>query len=273
MIVADRFDFEQGTGLGIAQGNVIWQDTTQGLSIYCEQARYKEKGDYLKAFGGRNNRPLMISKIDNDSLFLTADTLVAQRGDTLASDSSRMLRAYHRVRIFKSDLQALCDSLSYSSGDSLFRLYREPLIWSDTTQFSADTIHIRMQEKGVERIDLYSQSLIINSPDLKYFNQIKGKYIKAFFNEEGIHRMRVEGNAESLYYALDDSNAYIGVNQTACSEMLFVFAEKKLKEIKFYQEPSGRLIPMKEADHEKLKLEGFRWEYDRRPKSLEDLFQ
>ncbi|MBK7335254.1 MAG: hypothetical protein IPJ00_03440 [Saprospirales bacterium] len=273
VIVADRFDFEQGTGLGIAQGNVVWQDTTQGLSIYCEQARYKEKGDYILAFGGRNNRPLMISKIDNDSLFLTADTLVAQRGDTLASDSSRMLRAYHRVRIFKSDLQALCDSLSYSSGDSLFRLYREPLIWSDTTQFSADTIHIRMQEKGVERIDLYSQSLIINSPDLKYFNQIKGKYIKAFFKEEGIHRMRVEGNAESLYYALDDSNAYIGVNQTACSEMLFVFAEKKLKEIKFYQEPSGRLIPMKEADHEKLKLEGFRWEYDRRPKSLEDLFQ
>jgi len=273
LIEANRVDYDKESGLGIAMGFVIWRDTSQGLSIFCEQARYKEEGDYLRAFGGRNDRTLMISEIDSDSLFMTADTLITQRQDTLESDTSRLLTAFHDVRIYKSNLRALCDSLSYSSGDSLFRLYRDPLIWSDTSQFSADTVHIQMSEGGMQRIDLYNRSFIVNSPDLKYFNQIKGKYIKAFIEEDEIRRMTVEGNAETLYYALDDSGAYIGVNKTACSEMLFLFAEKKLKEIKFYQEPSGRLIPMGEADHEGLKLEGFQWQFERRPQSVEDLFK
>ncbi|MBK8491167.1 MAG: hypothetical protein IPL49_09840 [Saprospirales bacterium] len=274
LIEADQVDYEKEEGLGIAQGNVIWQDTSAGISIFCEQARYREEGSYLLATGGRNNRPLFISRIEEDSLYMTADTLVAQtQQDSLYSDTTRLLTAFHQVRIFKSDLQALCDSVSYSTRDSLFRLYQGPIIWSDTSQFIADTIHVKLAEGGIERIDLYNQSLIINSSDLKYFNQVKGKYIHAFLTDGEIRRMQVEGNAETLYYALDDEDAYIGVNKTACSEMLFFFVDNKLQEIRFYKEPSGQLIPMEQADHESLKLKGFRWEFERRPKSIVDLFK
>ena len=274
LIEADQIDFEKEEGLGIAQGNVIWQDTSAGISIFCERARYKEEGSYLLATGGRHDRPLFISRIEEDSLYMTADTLVAQtQQDSLQSDTTRLLTAFHQVRIFKSDLQALCDSVSYSTRDSLFRLYQDPIIWSDTSQFTADTIHVQLAEGGIDRIDLYNQSLIINSPDLKYFNQVKGKYIHAFLTDGEIRSMKVEGNAETLYYALDDEDAYIGVNKTACSEMLFSFADNKLLEIRFYREPSGQLIPMEQADHESLKLKGFRWEFERRPKSIVDLFK
>jgi lipopolysaccharide export system protein LptA len=272
LIEADRIDYEKESGLGVALGDVIWQDTSAGLSILCAEARYREENDYLQAFGGRAGRPLLIARVDEDSMYMTADTLLTRQQDTLAGDTSRLLLAYNQVRIFKSNLQALCDSVSYSSGDSLFRLYRDPLIWSDTSQFSADTIHIQLAEGKLSRIDLYDKSLIVNSPDLVYFNQIKGRNIHAFIEENEIRRMRVEGNAESLYYVLDEEDAYLGVNKTVCSEMLFLFAEKKLKAIKFYQEPSGKLTPMDQADHESLKLPGFRWEYDRRPRSVDDLF-
>lgn len=272
LMEANRIDYDKEAGLGIATGSVIWQDTSANVSIYCEEARYKEEGEYLQAFGGRGGRPLFISKVEDDSLYMTADTLVAMKQDTLETDSSRLLLAYRQVRIYKSNLQALCDSAAYSGKDSLFQLFNDPIIWSDTSQFSADTIHIRLAKEGVERIDLFNRALIVNSPDLQYFNQIKGKYIRAFLEEDEIRTMEVEGNAETLYYARDDSEAYLGANKTACSEMLFIFAEKELKEIKFYKEPTGRFIPMKQADHNALRLDGFRWEYDRRPKSVEDLF-
>lgn len=274
LIEADQIDYEKEAGMGIALGNVVWQDTSAGLSIFCDTARYREEGSYLQAMGGRNGRPMLISRIEADSMYLTADTLIAQNQlDTLTQDSSRMLMAYHDVRIFKSNLQALCDSVYYSTRDSLFRLYKDPLIWSDTSQFSADTIHVHLTQDGIDRIDLYNRSFITNSPDLKYFNQIKGKLIKAYLEDGEIRRMRVEGNAETVYYALDDAGAYIGANKTVCSEMLFIFAEQKLKEIRFYKEPSGQLHPMNQADHEALRLDGFRWEYDRRPKSIVDLFK
>lgn len=273
IIMAEHFDYVKADGLGLAQGDVIWQDTSAGISIYCERANYRKEGDYLKAFGGRNDRPLLIYRVDEDSLYMTADTLIAERIDGENADTIRQFSAFNQVRIFKSNLQALCDSLSYSSADSLIRLYDQPILWSDTSQFSADTIHIQLSEEGVQRIDLLEQSLIVSTPDLTYFNQIKGKYIQAFLEDDEIRRMVVEGNAETIYYAQEEDGTYLGANQTSCSEMLFLFAEKKLQQIKFYREPSGRFIPMEQAVNEELRLPGFRWDFERRPQSVDDLFE
>jgi lipopolysaccharide export system protein LptA len=316
LIEADQLDFDQEVGLGIAVGNVIWRDTSSDLTILCGQANYREEDDYIKAFGGRSNRALLISGLEEDSLFMTSDTLVAYRRavevDTLASfegetipsdslqrlapsdslqqtmpldtirqsdtvtisgpDSVQLIQAYHDVRIFKSDLQALCDSLSYSTADSLFRLFHDPIIWSDTSQIFADTVLIQMAENAVDRLFFNQNAYIINSPDLQFFNQIAGNRVVAYFVEGSIDRMKVLGNAESIYYAMDETDAYIGVNQTVSSEMLIRFLEGNIDQIVFYYQPEGVFTPMSRANHAALKLEGFRWEFDRRPQSVDDLF-
>jgi hypothetical protein len=81
----------------------------------------------------------------------------------------------------------------------------------------------------------------------------------------------VEGNAEAVYYAIDDKKAYVGVNQTACSEMRLFFTENKINHIKFYTQPAGSFTPMKKAGKDSKKLKGFFWEKRRRPRSVEDL--
>ncbi|NJK82585.1 MAG: hypothetical protein HC912_01010 [Saprospiraceae bacterium] len=144
-------------------------------------------------------------------------------------DSARILVAYPDVRIFKSDLQAICDSLTYSTRDSIFRFFENPLIWSDTSQFSADTIRLVLKDEKIDRIFLLDESFIINSPDEKYFNQIKGKNIVATFAESELRKMQVEGNAESVYYAIDATQAYVGVNKAICSEMLLYFGNNKIE--------------------------------------------
>ena len=174
---------------------------------------------------------------------------------------------------FKSDLQAICDSLSYNTGDSVFHFYNDPFIWSDTSQFSADTMHIQMADNKIDKIFLINKAFIINSPDELYFNQIKGKHITAFFEDSDIRRTKVVGNAETVYYLLDDEDAYIGVNKSICSEMMIYFGDNKVDDIRYYDTPKGDLTPMQKANHSLFILEGFKWETKKRPKTLNDLFK
>lgn len=401
ILTADQVDYSEEKGLGIAMGNVVWQDTSAELTIVCERAEYDRKTDYLKASGGRNNRPLLITVIEGDSLFMVSDTLLAIREepakalqdtlaipmdstalaegmamarqdtlsvpidtadiaeglatvrqdtlsvpidttgfaerlitagrDTLAvpidiaaiaeglgtvrqdtssvpidttgfaervitagqdtaairidstavpekpadGENRRQLLAYYDVRIYKSDMQAVCDSLSYKSSDSTFYFYplrQNPIVWSDTSQFTADTVMMALADEKIDRILMRNNAFIINSPDELFFNQIKGKNVTAFFEENELRRMSVIGNAESVYYARDESGGYVGVNKTVCSEMMLYFGDNQVDKIKFITEPKAEMKPMKQADHGALKMPGFFWEKQRRPMSLADLF-
>ncbi|MEL7249992.1 MAG: OstA-like protein [Bacteroidota bacterium] len=273
ILQADQVDYAESDSLGIASGNVIWQDTSANLTIQCDTARYNQTTGFLKATGGARGRPLLITLVDGDSLFMTADTLLSQKADTMANDSSRLLQVYYDVRIYKSDMQALCDSLSYSTVDSLFRMFRSPIIWADTSQFKADTIHMQLADQQLDKIFLYSNSFILNSPDEIYFNQIKGRDIIAHFDSSELRKMDVLGNAQSVYYPLDDEGGYVGVNKTICSEMAMFFGNNTIEEILFVTQLEGTLEPMEGTDHEAIKLDGFDWQGSPpRPQSLDDLF-
>ena len=266
ILEADFINYD-GT-VGVATGDVIWQDTSANVSIsHCDSATYIKEKDYFKAMGGR---PLMTTLMDDDTMFLASDTIVAFK--KTAEDSVRTLVAYKDVRLFKSDLQAICDSLVYSEEDSIFKFYDHPIIWSDTSQFSADTIHLQLVDKKINRIYLYRNSFMINSPDEVKFNQIKGKNITAFFEKEEIRRLKVQGNAESVYYMLDDDKAYIGANKTVASRMLLFFGNNQIDNIKLYTQPKAKFVPIKKAKDSELRLDGFNWDLKRRPMTLSDLF-
>lgn len=278
IIEADSLDFNDQLGRGLALGNVAWVDTANEFTILAWRLDYNKQTEYLNAFGssgaaGPAGRPLMKSLIDRDTLYMSADTLTTYKPDS--SSDVRLLLAHLDVRIFKSDLQVACDSLSFSSKDSIFwffKLKNLPVIWSDTSQFSGDTIRMSMKNKKLDRIWLRQNSLVINSEDEQLFNQIKGRNTTAFFRDDQVREMLVEGNAQAVYYAVDDDRAYIGVNETQCSEMRLYFGDNKVESIKFYTEPTGKFSPMKKAGKDSKRLDGFFWEKTRRPKKVEDLF-
>lgn len=278
IIEADSLDFNDVLGAGLALGSVVWIDTASDFTILAHRMDYNKKTEFLNAFGGMglngaSGRPLMKSLIERDTLFMSADTLTSYKPDS-ASDT-RLLLAHRDVRIFKSDLQAACDSLSFSSADSIFWFYKIrdiPVIWSDTSQFSGDTIRMLLKNKKLDRIWLLQNALVINSEDGLLFNQIKGRTTTAFFRDDEVREMLVEGNAQAVYYALDDQRAYIGLNETQCSEMRLYFGNNQVESIKFYNQPTGSFVPMKKAGTDTKKLEGFFWEQVRRPRRLADLF-
>ena len=278
IIEADSIDFNNELGNGLALGNVIWMDTASDYTLLAYRMDYNKETEYLNAYGafgslGAGGRPLMKSLVDQDTLYMSADTLTSYKPDSTTDD--RLLLAYRDVRIFKSDLQGSCDSLTFFSQDSIFRFFKlknVPLIWSDTSQFSADTIRMLLKDQKMDRIWLRKNALVINSEDEQMFNQIKGRNNTVYFEENEAREMFVEGNAQAIYYALDDKQAYIGVNETSCSEMRLYFGNNQVESIRFYTEPQGKFIPMKEAgSRQTKKLDGFFWEKKRRPRSIQSL--
>lgn len=266
ILEADLVDFDSKDSIGIAKGNVFWQDTASKTTLRCEKMQYDQRKDYIKASGGR---PILSSLVEKDTLWLRADTIITYKQKQ--TDTARSLIAYYKVRMYKNNFQSVCDSLFYSEQDSIFRLFKDPIVWSDTSQLSGDTMRIMMKNKKIDRVFLKNNAFIINSTDEFFYNQIKGREITAEFDGDDLRRMFVDGNAESVYYVLDEKNAYTSVNKMICSRMLVLFGDNKVDGIKFYTQPKATMFPMKQADHDGLKMKGFRWEKKRRPKSRLDL--
>ena len=245
---------------GLALGDVAFLDTIEQFIILSDRLNYNDSTKYYKATTD-NLRPLYKQIVEDDTLFLSADTLLNyNQGDT-----AKVIQAVGSVMIYKSDFQAVCDSLFYSDIDSVFRLYRDPISWSDTTQIKGDILSLIMKNDEVSEIIADGNAMIITEETPDYYNQIKGNIIHSFLDSSKLNKMVVEGNAESIYLVSDEDNAYVGPNKTQCSSMIFHFDDDELDYIDFDTQPSNKMVPMDKATEEDLKLDNFKWYVDRRP--------
>ena len=273
LMKAEAFDFDQASGIGRAVGHVMWSDTAKDMGIRADTVFYAKESNYILAYG--KDRSLFYTVIDGDTLYIASDTLnmISQVDSADLTDTIRLIKAYHDVRLLKSDMQGRADSLVFNDRDSLFMFFGDPVLWSDTTQFSADSIHMAIKNNQIDDVTLNQKAIIITSLYGVYYDQIKGKSIVAAFDSNAIQDMWVTGNAESIYYTRDDQSAFIGVNKTICSKMYFTFIDNEIHLLKYYGENSSQMMPMGEADHNSLRLEGFQWRDEERPLTLSDLLK
>ncbi len=292
-IFADHVRYNGSTNIMKAsndQGKPLFTTEMDGDTLFM-------KADTLKSFrvikeriivpdkntARRNANKNKDTQMAKDTILMVADTLANVVEDSLSLTSSTdtiftgimdTLDYFHgdkNVRIFKSDLQAICDSLIFNKKDSLFTLYKKPFVWSDSSQIYGDTIQMFLKSKKIDQLKVLSNATILNTEDLKFFNQIQGREINAFFVDNKMSTMYVNGNAQLVYYLKDDDKAYIGVNTSECSKMTFYFENNQVKDIKLYVEPKSMVYPMKSAQHETLKVKGFIWNFDSKPQDKDDL--
>jgi lipopolysaccharide export system protein LptA len=265
-IEGDTISYDKVLDFGRAIGDVIWKDTVENIRVEADILEYKESSSYYKAVV-KNIRPVFMQQVEEDTMFLSADTLI----NATIGDSINYLQAISSVKIFKSDLQAVCDSLYYSDVDSIFRLFEQPISWSDTTQFLGDTMTIKLTNDNVSDLVALNNAFISSVDFDKYYNQIKGRYIHSYLDSNVLQRMLIKGNAESLYMIKDGDDKYIGPNYTACSHMMFYFDNDELDNVKYYTEPTSVMTPMKKAGDSDLYLKGFKWHGELRPKNRYDI--
>ncbi len=254
------------------KGNVVMTSKEENVIIYGDDGEYDRLKGIAKVYGNA-----YMAKITNqeDTLFVSADTLVSIEAK---ESSQKKLLAYNNVKIFKSDLQGIADSLVYISVDSMLYFYHDPVLWTNENQMTADSIRMFIIDKQVDRIYLVDNSFVVSEDSLSNFNQIKGRKMTAYFKENLIHHVDVQGNGESIYYALQEKEATLaeerrvkitalmGMNRIICSNMKINFLEGKVDNITFYIKPDASFIPPHELKPEDTRLRGFNWREKEKPK-------
>ena len=193
--------------------------------------------------------------------------------DDKNDSTDRYFQAWHHVRIFSDSMQAVSDSLWYSGKDSIFRLYRDPVMWASKSQITGDTIYLYTKNKNPDKLYVFENGFAINVSDSNMYNQIKGNRLNGYFKNGEIDYMRSQGNAESIYYVKDDKNYLVGINNATSDIIDMRFKNKELNKVVFISDVTGTLYPIRKATEENKYLRGFKWLEDRRPKTKFELME
>ena len=259
-IEGEIYDLDATRNIAKVRGNVVMTSKKENLIIYGQASDYfKDKG-ITKVY---NNAFVAKVTDDNDTLYVTADTLVSI--DSNDPEKKRIL-AYHGVKIYKKDLQGVADSLEYRAADSTIYFYKDPVLWTQGNQLTADSISMLIENNTISKMFLLDNAFVISQDTLKNFNQIKGREMTADFAGQNISQVIVQGNGESLYFALDEKDqAFMGMNKIICSNITIRFKEGKVNNLSFYVKPEASFIPPHELTKEQMTLKGFKWRSDNKP--------
>jgi lipopolysaccharide export system protein LptA len=223
-----------------------------------DQATVGKASDNAKKLVAGKKLTAAVSKKTKDSVKINPlDTVTA-----------RIIKAYHKVNVYKSNMQAKADSLFYTSADSTLRWFYNPIMWSDGTQQTGDTIYLQMKNKKLNTVQVIEKAFTVNVyKDSTRFNQIKGKKITGFFKNGKMNSMYVDGNAESIYFTKDDDGkAYKEMNQTVSSRIKISFKDSEIQDVLTIKDPDGAITPIDKVKEEVL-LTGFQWKPEIRPLS------
>jgi lipopolysaccharide export system protein LptA len=264
-IVADTIFYDKSKKFGESFGKVVMNDTVQKSTLKGNYVYYKEENK----LGIATDSALLVDWSDAEKpMYIHADTLRTEKDSIFT-----IAIGWNNARFYREDLQGLTDSLYFTTRDSVIHLFKQPVLWQESQQLSADQIHIFTKNKKAEKVHLDQSALSIERVDSLYFNQLSGKEITAFMDSGALKRVEVNGNAETIYFARDDADStLIGANKTVSSLVVMHFIEKKIDRIILTSASEGTFCPMHLLKDEFIYLPTFFWIEKQRPKSGEDVF-
>ncbi|WP_207493989.1 OstA-like protein [Aridibaculum aurantiacum] len=293
-ITADRLAFDNASGFSDALGNVVYKtkDTANTSVILANRLQANNKTGAVLA----TQKPLMIIKQGRDSIYIAADTLYTAKltdlekerpvpnifdsafgvkppvVNTKDSSNNRFIEAYYNVRIFSDSMQAVGDSMFYSFRDSAFRLFKSPVVWSQENQVTGDTIYLYTHQQKPQKFFAFENAIAISKAQKDLFNQVKGTTIQGDFKEGRIDFFSARGSAENIYYATDEDSSFLGVNRSTSDVIDVYFKDQKPHKVVLRNNLQGTIYPMRQVNHGEMRVRGFQWYEDRRPKTKFELF-
>lgn len=263
-IRAEYIKYNEENGDGLAKTNVEIVDYENKMTVLGNLAVYNETMETATV----SDSALFMMYSESDTLFMHADTLRTVP-DTI--EGEKVITAFFGVRFFRTDLQGMCDSLVYFTKDSVVQLYKNPIIWSDIHQLTAEQIELKQKTDAPDEMHLTNNSFIISKQDSAQFDQIKGKNMIGYIVNNEIDKINVDGNGQTLYYAREEEEI-IGLNRAESSNISIRFKDGKIFSILFLKQPTGILKPLFELEEEEKRLSGFDWKIQLRPLTRHDVF-
>ena len=183
----------------------------------------------------------------------------------------RLLKGFRNVKIYRSDFQTVCDSMTAISTDSTIHLYIDPVLWNENNQITSDVMDIFTENQQLTRAEFIGSPMMVSQLDTTHYNQVAGKTMTAYFFNNQIYRNDVNGNAQTIYYMQDGEPVEItmmGVIESG--EISFFIEDKQAVQITYRGDPVYNFYPMdKIPPTQDIRLKGFKWEGARRPSQAE----
>jgi lipopolysaccharide export system protein LptA len=234
---------------------------------------YRPQAAKAKAAPATTNTPLAETMPEqmavSDSL-MTSDSLAAS--DTVVvlppKDTTKIgfLSAVSKVKMYRKDMQIVCDSLLFCDLDSLARFFNEPIIWQEERkQYSADSIYVLVRNSAMDKASLMSNAFITIQEDTTHYDQIKGTEMLAYFDADGeLRRFDVLGGASALFY-IEENDVFATVNKPESKMLSAIFKDGEIQRIYYYDQAKNDGFPIVQLSEDDQRLKGFNWKPEERP--------
>jgi len=267
IIRGDSLYFDKATEYASATNNIKITDTINDGVIKAHYAEVFKAKDSVFA----TKRAVSISLVQNDSLYMHGDTLMAT-GKT----DERIVRAFRNAKFYKTDLSGKCDSIHFSEKTGITQLITNPILWNVDNQITGDSIHLisDLETEKLDSLKVLENAFIISLDTISGtgYNQAKGKDLFGKFIENELKIIDLVKNTEVIYYVYNDDEELVGIDKTICSKIRLLMANNDIEDITFFVNPDGDIFPEKDLPVESRKLKGFIWRGDERIRSKDEIF-
>ena len=266
-IDADSLYYDKKRDFASATNNIVMTDTINDMVLKGNYAEYYRKKDSAYIV----KRAVAISKTEKDSLYMHGDTILLT-----GKPKNRIVRAYHNVKFYKSDLQGKCDSIHSDTKTGILKMFKKPVLWTENGQITGKLIEIKNDTLAnkIDSLKVLGNAFMIKKDTIKGFNQIKGRNMFAKFTDNQIHQVDFVGNGEVLAYLREDTpkRELFGITKTTCEKIRFTFKDNKIVNGIFYNDEETFTYPPSQIPENARKLKDFIWREDERPKNKENIF-
>ena len=268
-LIGDSVYHNANDGTNYAYMNVIYNDTLNKNMLTGDYCEYNDSTGYAMS----TKKAVAIDYSQKDSLYMHADTFKIFTFNIRTDSVYRKVHAYNKVRAYRRDMQAVCDSMVYNSKDSCMTMYKDPIVWNMNQQLFGEEIRVYMKDSTIDHAHVINQAFSAEQmPDSVHFNQVSSKEMKAFFLKGEIRETQAIDNVLIVYYPVDESDStLIGLNYTETPLMKMFLENRKMKKI-WMEKPTGVLYPMSQIPPDKYFLPQYAWFDYVRPLNKEDIF-
>lgn len=267
-LTGDTLFYDRNTGVGEAFRNIVMNDTVNKNMMTGDYGFYNEQTKY--AFVTR--KAVAVDYSQGDSLFLHGDTLMLETFHLNTDSVYREMRAFHKVRFYRTDVQGVADSLVFSTIDSCLTMYKDPILWNGNQQLVGEQVKIYMNDSTIDWAHIINQALSVEQVDSTLFNQVAGKEMKSYFRDRQMRKTEVIGSVRVVYYPMDSDSTLIGMNVSETSQLDIYLQDQKLERMVMSPKSNGTLYPMSQIPKGSDRLDNFVWFDYIRPQNKADIF-
>lgn len=282
-LIADSIYYNRRAGFGEAFGNMELTDSAHKATTCGDYGYYNELRDssyvtghaQIKEFSQGDTLYLhgryIETFIELDSTSIPEDT-VAGTPASLRVDTCHIAVVYPRVRFFRSDLQGVCDSMRFTERDSTLRMYVNPVIWNEEQQIFGNVIELHVNDSTIDRARLPEFGFTAQHIEDVHYNQISGKEMIAYFVDNELKHLDINGNVEIIMYPEESDSTINKIVNAESSFLAANFKGRTTEKIKMWPQTTGTATPLFMAKRSLFYLSKFKWFGNIRPRNAADIF-